>query len=148
MKQFQGLVFKAHRSLHHSTPGLKVIKKKKRRRFGYQPADLGRRRPPPPRRAKKTNSKTTFGTYTPAKALAGKSNLLCCFLESGLGVQVKVVDFLTWCFLFARMRFRFSRNAEQFREGLVFKAHRLLYLGSRVIKKKEKLTPASLHTVY
>ena len=34
-----------------------------------------------------------------------------------------------------------SRNVEQFRGGLVFKAHRLLYhstLGLRVIQKKEK----------
>ena len=34
-----------------------------------------------------------------------------------------------------------EQNVERFREGLVFKAHRLLYhstLGSRVIKKKKK----------
>ena len=37
-----------------------------------------------------------------------------------------------------------SRNVQQFRGGLVFKAHKLLYrstLGSRVIEKKMKLTP-------
>ena len=38
-----------------------------------------------------------------------------------------------------------SRNVEQFRKGLVFKAHRLLHhstLGSRVVKKKK--TSASM----
>ena len=34
MKRFRGgLVFKAHRLLHHSTLGLRVIKKRRRRRY-------------------------------------------------------------------------------------------------------------------
>ena len=43
--------------------------------------------------------------------------------------------------LFSTSEQLLSRNVERFREGLVFKAHRLLHdstVGSRVIKKKEK----------
>jgi len=104
--------------VYHSTLGVRVIKKKKKRG-----APLG---PPPPHPRRRGDNLNGFKDFRAANGSSQGQNLSLTglFVPSSLGST--------------------SQNVQRFRGGLVFKTHRLLYhstLGLRVIKKKKRGVP-------
>jgi len=148
---------KAHRVFYHSIPGLRVIKKKKKKQLDRRQYFLHQRRRGhvPPLSCLLTEASrlscllTEAGRPTCAKSMP----TLCTRAKSmpTLSLSLALSLALSQPLLHQRrrghvpppfnLRHLLHINVQRFRGGLVFKAHRLFYhstLGLRAIKKKKK----------